>query len=222
MLRKRAPVPFAPFHQGVTEDADATGAVDLDDNDDAVGAGGGAAAAGAGGGGGAWQQGQVVTTPYGSGRVLEVREDGVVSVRLPYGISYMSTHGHGGAGAIRTGPPDTATARPPVPTQPPPAPGRRSSRSGAATAKRGPRLPFRQEPVVTDCVVQLGLIDALRAMVDTCLPALEEEHVRMVLQALTDSLEFARKFNADRHLRSLLHRAGKSCKQAASVARLFS
>ena len=64
-------------------------------------------------------------------------------------------------------------------------------------AKPAP-LPFRSVKVVTECVVQLELMGAVSVITDSYLSCLSNENVTALIDTLENSIEFARKFNADR------------------------
>jgi hypothetical protein len=73
---------------------------------------------------------------------------------------------------------------------------------------RAPTLPFRSIKVVTECVVQLELIAVVNVLTESYLTVLSNDNLVSIITILENSVEFARKFNADRRLREALWRAG--------------
>lgn len=71
-----------------------------------------------------------------------------------------------------------------------------------------PALPFRSVKVVTECVVQLELVAVVRVLSEHYLGCLSVDNVTAIVNTLENSVEFARKFNADRRLREALWRSG--------------
>ena len=155
-----------------------------------------------------WVMGQQVVTPYGAGRVLDMRGDGMAVVQLEYGIAYVPTEDaadSASASVVRT---DGADVDPRRAALPPIGPGQ-ASRTRQRPAPGVSAIPFEPNAVVTKCVIQLGLIRCTGIIINEFLSCLDETHVRALAAALKGSSTFARKFNADRQLREALLTAGE-------------
>lgn len=85
-----------------------------------------------------------------------------------------------------------ARARPTV-AVPAPAPAPQPS-----APARVPTLPFRSVKVVTECVVQLELVSIVNVLAESYLACLSNDNILAIITTLENSVEFARKFNADR------------------------
>lgn len=70
------------------------------------------------------------------------------------------------------------------------------------------QLPFRKDPVVTLCVVQLLLIDMLQDTVTQNYNHIPPTGIMTLLDALKQSFEFAQEFNQKIELRQMLKRLG--------------
>jgi hypothetical protein len=69
-------------------------------------------------------------------------------------------------------------------------------------------LPFRQQDVVTQCVIHLLLIDTVEAMVANHYETISAPGIMTLLDALQRSVEFAQKFNPQIQLRQTLKALG--------------
>lgn len=155
-----------------------------------------------------------VSTPYGSGKLLGVRDDGFGVVQLPFGVGILRAElvtMLASSAAV----PAPLPASPPIPPVgppgegfPPPAPPVVMAGIPATAAPSQGRLHFRQQRVVTQCVVQLELIGALRDVVLGSLARLDQPHIEAIATLLQSSTDFARTFNLDRPLRRALWDAG--------------
>jgi brefeldin A-inhibited guanine nucleotide-exchange protein len=150
--------------------------------------------------------GASVLTLYGRAAMKRVREDGTWELVIAGGI-LNSPGGHSVIGEIVDGPAGPVLR--PLPEIPAVRPSRTTS-SADEKESHGPRpLPFNSVRVVTQCVVQVELIETLTVLTSRNLAtALPLEQLSTLLDELDHAAKFARDFNADRPLRRALWQSG--------------
>ena len=128
---------------------------------------------------------EVVLTRYGKGRIRKIDGERYV-VRLDWGL--LTCRKSELFPSLEKKSPAPAT----------------KARNGGFQAS----LPFNSQRVITQCVVQLELISSVGLLAESHLKGLTMDQLKILLDLLENTGEFARRFNADRELRQALWRAG--------------